>query len=524
MLNFLTSVFSFFGNLIVLAATLYLILFVYFNYFEKKKKGEKIEPPLENANVETKKLPKENPNDFYGLHKMRNNEKAFLKDVEEKEKILENGGQIGANAAEALFLMRNSRLNKMVISEDGLLTIQKKIMNFQAPLAEGEMPRIISKELPYYIARVEELADGGYRQWFTPEHTAECGVKTIRYDAHGRSRGDPEMEEDDGKNKKGKPSFGNESNGTSAAEALLADISKKMSRQNEMLADVLVDKKLEEVVLEVVEKPKQQKFNPKQKIVASILLPKNNEDDIVENINSNGRYKDDIQKLEELLPPPDFFAIESDDALNNSPENITAIKDDGEENNSDAVIKLEDHSAKIKFDYIDYVRFIAVQAGDELFVRTILKKVFSEKSIGNVFIDFENSIVLIEKNHFAKTIREILEKEDRDKFDRDFFSKGAIGIYDGVKITEMMMTMNFRKDFIGTGKNNSKIIFNHLLESTDVEGVCFSGWFLKMAIDNRFASDFLSENMRGCNATIIASDVADVEKISKQFKNVKKFY
>lgn len=502
-----------------------MIAFVYFTYFEKKKKGEKIEPPLENANVETKKLPKENPNDFYGLHKMRNNEKAFLKDVDEKEKILENGGQIGVNAAEALFLMRNNRHSDMVISEDGLLTIQKKIMNFQAPLAEGEMPRIISKELPYYIARVEELADGGYRQWFTPEHTAECGVKTIRYDAHGRSRGDPEMEEDDGKNKKGKPSFGNESNGPSAAEALLADISKKMSRQNEMLADVLVDKKLEEVELEVVEKPKQQKFNPKQKQQVAIVPHENKEDDaVITNEQNDVGYKDDIQKLEELLPPPDFFAMANDDTPINSPENITAVKDAEEENNSDAVIKLEDHSSKIKFDYVDYVRFVSVQAGDELFVRTILKNVFLKTGVGNIFVDFENSILLIEKNHFAKTVRELLEKDERDMFDRDFFSKGAIGIYDGVKIAEMIRSMNYKNDFIGVGKNNTKVIFNHLLESTDVEGVCFSGWFLKMAIDNRFAADFLSENMRGCNVATIASDIADVKKIPKQFKNVKKFY
>jgi len=502
-----------FLKIVIELAMVVLVVYIFFLFYSiemsSRRRSEKVEQKIENLNVDSKKLPRNNPNDFYGLHKLRNDEKGFFEDVEKKEKILENGGQIGVNAAEALFLMRNNRHSDMVISEEGRLIIQKKIMNFQAPLAEGESPRIISEKLPDYVDRIEELPDGGFRKWFTEAHAAACGVKSIRFDAYGRSRGDPEMDIDNEKNKNKNKEKRIDYAEPNAAQALLADISKKMSRQNEMLADVLVDRKL----AETEQKPKQQKFNPKQKQLTPVALSEIDNENVVE----EEEYKDDIQKLEVLCPPPGFLELLSGDLPNDLVENNIS-------KTQTQTIILEDHSASIKFEYGDFARFVAVQAADEFFVDMVLKNVFSENGKGNIFIDFENSIVLVEKNYFANVVRELLEENDRLKFDRGFFSKGAIGIFDGVKIAELVRSMNFKNYFVGTGKENSKVVYNHLLESIDVEGVCFSGWFLKIAIDNHFASDFISENMRGANVNIIASDKIDVDKISKQYKNVKLFY
>ena len=503
-----------FLRIVIELAMVVLVVYIGFLFYSieisSRRRSEKVEQKIENLNVDSKKLPRNNPNDFYGLHKLRNDEKGFFEDVEKKEKILENGGQIGVNAAEALFLMRNNRHSDMVISEEGRLIIQKKIMDFQAPIKDGESPRIIAEKLPDYVDRIEELPDGGFRKWFTEAHAAACGVKSIRFDAYGRSRGDPEMDIDNEKNKNKNKEKRIDYAEPNAAQALLADISKKMSRQNEMLADVLVDRKL----AETEQKQKQQKFNPKQKQLTPVALSEIDDEKVVVE-----EYKDDIQKLEVLCPPPVFLELLSGDLQNNLIENNISKT----ETETQTII-LEDHSASIKIEYGDFARFVAVQAADEFFVEMVLKNVFSEKGKGNIFIDFENSIVLVEKNYFAKTSRELLEDDDHDKFDRDFFSKGAIGIFDGVKIAELVGSMNFKNYFIGTGKENSKVVYNHLLESTDVEGVCFSGWFLKIAIDNHFASDFISENMRGANVNIIASEKTDVDKISKQYKNVKLFY
>ncbi len=237
MFYFIMTVYNFLEQLLLYSVTLYLIYFVYFRYFDKKKKVEKVAPAFEFSNNETKKLYAKSTNNFYGKVELENHEKVFLDDLIKNEKSLESDGQIGVDAA-VLFSAMRSPIGNTFLSKSQRYILEEKIMNFKVPLADGEAPREISKILPYYIARIEELPDGGYRQWFTPEHTESCGVKTLRYDGYGRSRGDPEMDALDEKNKK-KERLKMNRNNQKSTEDSLRKILKKMDKTDELLAEII---------------------------------------------------------------------------------------------------------------------------------------------------------------------------------------------------------------------------------------------------------------------------------------------
>lgn len=65
---------------------------------------------------------------FFGIDKVKKDPESFLVDIDRLAEKLERGEKVKVNAAEALYMMRNSRYHNLIIGEDGTINF-KKIAN-----------------------------------------------------------------------------------------------------------------------------------------------------------------------------------------------------------------------------------------------------------------------------------------------------------------------------------------------------------------------------------------------------------
>lgn len=392
---------------------------------------------------ETAVLPKGNAPDFYGTDLMRNDPEKFLRKVEQKKQQLAKGESIGVNAAEAFYLIRNSRHKDLIVGEDGTVNmkylensdlvvsgeniekLKNKIMNFQ-PSGRDPNEEIKVVQIPGYVKEVQQIKDGCTRWVFEEWHAKECGIKTLCWDRFGRAMLDPDEVKEKPKSKSGKKD-------SARGSDEIADLSRKVSR-----------------VLEIQEE----------------------------------------QRVDAMLSADEEDETEVD--------------------------------AETFFEYISKEQFLSSIAIQDDFLDAVLQSVFSKKGAKDIFVQFSKKQIFIEKNYFARCVRDLFFENERRQFDLDFMTS-SIEIYDGNKINEMVLLMNADEYFIRVRQGAKRMLFNMLFSSEDVDGDYYSGWYLKMQLG---AHDVIMEflNHYGVNVETIASETREIARRSKILGNVKRSF
>jgi uncharacterized small protein (DUF1192 family) len=123
---------------------------------KRKQRHSKNEIELEE-NTKMKDL------DFYGVNKMDADKEKFMQEVRNKKTRMENGEEISVDAAQAFALIRNSKYNDLIVSENGKINMKKiltdeeleimknKIQNFQV---DPNVKRV-EFQVPGYIQEVK---------------------------------------------------------------------------------------------------------------------------------------------------------------------------------------------------------------------------------------------------------------------------------------------------------------------------------------------------------------------------------
>lgn len=158
------------------------------------------------------------------------------------------------------------------------------------------------------------------------------------------------------------------------------------------------------------------------------------------------------------------------------------------------------------------------------FIDSVLRSVFSDLGVKDIFVQFSEKEVFVEKNYFARCVRDLFFEKERRQFEFDFLKNGTEEIFDGYKINDILAAMSQEKKLLlSYGKGFGKMIFNMLLSSEDLDGDYYSGWFIKMELGvHNSIMEFLNHN--GINVEIIASESNEITRRSKILSNVKKSY
>lgn len=465
--------------------------------------------------------------DFYGIDKMREQPSAFLQTVEETRKRLNAGEDVGVDAATAFYLIRNYKHSGLIAGEDGVINlrtlenvdytfntdkareIEKWIMEFQPEGRSEESKPVVA--LPKYIAQVQDLPNGATRWVYDEQHSKDCGIKGLCFDRHGRSMPDPDdkNEEQKDKGRKGKSSS-RERQDSEAKDASIKS-SRLIELETETRADIMLTK--------AAEQTKNKNQNLFSEDAGDILESTEIKTDIlkVSSVLQPAVYKDETEAIEEEFAIPKFGLI------------MESVKSD-----ADPFFAPEEEPEKIDeffstpslFEYGEMERFVSFVACGENFREKVLEKIFSKDGIGFVFANFVDRQVYIEKNYFARTVRDLIEKDEWRKFEHDFLSDGASEIFDGLKFSEVLKSMQGgRNMFLSYGRGGIRNFFNLLLQTGDDGTVFVNGWFAKMAFDAHCSIHDFLENFSGeISATVVASVPSEIESRGKKLKNVKRFY
>lgn len=479
---------------------------------------------------------KRNVPDFYGVNKLRDDPEGFGKNLLKNQEKLERGEEVAVDAATALYLMRNSKhhdlivgetgtinmktlSNNVVFDEDHIKKLQDHLMNFQPPQKAGSV--VTPRTPPGYVKEIQDVKGGGIRWVFEDWHAEECGIKSVCYDRCGRAMPDPdEVSEDNKKNsRRQQPQLQDNQQGQQI------DMNRKLTRLIEMQEESRVD-----VMLAV---------GGKVSALENAL-----EDEIKSPIKSAltpHEFKDDIASIEEELAIPDFSLSFKDSLVETETNEEVSLELDVEKFQEELLPKndawkdanyIEDEEGEELenpqeefFEYEDMDRFLKTIATCQDFTEKVFASVFSKKGVGSIFIDFVEKEIFVEKNYFSRCINEIIDTQERKKFELDFLTKESVEIYDGNKMNELFLAMNDNDYFLTYGRGQSRVIFNVLFELEEIEGVYLCGWYLKMKLTAHEAiADFIKSYSRGTSISIIASTPKEISARLKMLKGVKRTY
>lgn len=252
-------------------------------------------------------------------------------------------------------------------------------------------------------------------------------------------------------------------------------------------------------------------------------------------------FKDDIASIEEELAIPDFSLSFEDSLVETETRNEVSTELDVEKLQEESSLKndawkdeyfMEDEEGEDLenpqdefFEYEDMDRFLKTTATYQDFAEKVFESVFSKKGVGSIFIDFVEKEIFVEKNYFARCITDLIVDKERKKFELNFLTKESIEIYDGNKMNELCLAMNYNNYFLTYGRGQSRVIFNVLVELEEIDGVYLCGWYLKMKLTtHETIADFIKSYSRGTSILIIASTPKEISARLKMLKGVKRTY
>ncbi|MDD3465517.1 MAG: hypothetical protein PHE67_00090 [Campylobacterales bacterium] len=131
-----------FSSLFIILAILF-ILYIIWEKYILKNELEKIKSSKKNnteikkdiSKIQKEKIEKaearDKLNSLTGITQLNEDNVGFLDDLKQLQDKLDRNEQIGVNAAQAFFLIRNSPYHNLVTSEDGIIFLQNKIMNYK---------------------------------------------------------------------------------------------------------------------------------------------------------------------------------------------------------------------------------------------------------------------------------------------------------------------------------------------------------------------------------------------------------
>lgn len=122
--------------------------------------------------------------DFYGVNKMDADKEKFMQEVRNKKTKMENGEEISVDAAQAFALIRNSKYNDLIVSENGKINMKKILTDEELEIMKNKIQNFkvdpnakrVEFKVPGYVQKVEDIKDGGVRWVFTKEHAEWCGI------------------------------------------------------------------------------------------------------------------------------------------------------------------------------------------------------------------------------------------------------------------------------------------------------------------------------------------------------------
>ena len=428
---------------------------------KRKQRHSKNEIELEE-NTKMKDL------DFYGVNKMDEDREKFMQEVRNKKTKMENGEEISVDAAQAFALIRNSKYNDLIVSENGKINMKKILSDEELEIMKNKIQNFkvdpsvkkVEFKVPGYVQKVEDIKDGGVRWVFTKEHAEWCGIESVCYDKFDRATPDPDKVAEDEKSK-----------------------SKKVNEdKNDFLLDSVNELKKEQ--------RKTNQHLAENKMKESL---KN-----FENLNL-----DDAQILEQEITIPNFEQLLEQEVKN---------------------VEEKRYFEDISYFSPEMIKIFADK--NPLFFKSVLEKLFSKNATNFLFLDFEKRNIYIEKNYFAKTVKTFFDYNGKIKFDQDFVKEDCADIYDGNKINDLIRDVSTEKTCEAFGsRNGMKFLYNLLLESQDVADLCISGWFLKFKFENiENINLVLDTHQRGADVIVVADSLKEIKTRSKKVKNLKVFY
>jgi|GEM_PF-1929223 len=202
---------------------------------KKLKQKHMSDAPVLEENTQMRDL------DFYGVNKMDSDKEKFMQQVREKKTRMENGEEISVDAAQAFALIRNSKYNDLIVSEDGKINMKKimseeeleEIRNRIEKFQKNKDEERIEFKVPGYVQRVEKLNNGGVRWVFTKAHAEWCGIESVCYDRFDRATPDPDKVVEDGK---GKGKKQNQDSNSFLLESV-NELKKEQRKTNQYIAD-----------------------------------------------------------------------------------------------------------------------------------------------------------------------------------------------------------------------------------------------------------------------------------------------
>lgn len=503
------------GIYLIVAAGIVLLAYIKFIIFPKKILEAKIEEREKNILVVEKKNDPVYQNDFYGTDKLINDPSGFVKKAIDLKEKLTKGEEISVDAVQAFYLIRNVEHHNLIVGETG--TINFKTLEESATFDDDKMvelqQRIIEFEkddannrvyfqIPEYVQEVLPLKDGGVRWVFKEEHANWCGIKSQCFDKYDRAMPDPDVVLDVDKNKNRERPKEN-----SGQNDQTKDLSRKLTRMIEMEEERRVDEMLRNKKVENTESSDQ------EHIQSSILV--------------SSEYLDEVEELASEFQIPDFESSFDDEEQSLEVETESCAGIDNFDALSEDNLKednLKEDNLKL-INYNNMEEFCMLLAHERKYLVSIFAELFSNKPDGNIFIDFDDSKILIEKNYFVKHLRNFIEKDSVNSFNKDLLAKGAIDIFDGNKVNSIINAIDVDSKFDRFGRGNSQALWNMLFKVVDVDDIFFSGWFIKFHIDSfDGVENFIAKFARGSSVEIISALPKEIKHQIKLIKNVKVFY
>jgi len=393
--------------------------------------------------------------DFYGVNKMDADKEKFMQEVRNKKTKMENGEEISVDAAQAFALIRNSKYNDLIVSENGKINMKKILTDKELEIMKNKIQNFkvdpnakrVEFKVPGYVQKVENInADDA--------QILEQEITIPNFD---------QLLEQEVKNveEKNKSKLNIDEN--------------EINFETEKVEEVKVEKS----DLNPVEKDDEISIPNFEQILNQEAENKLN---IVENKN-NFEVENEIEKVEKIKAEKSVLnPVEKDEEI--SIPNFEQILNQEAENK----LNIVENQNTIDFENINYFSaemFRPYADRNPYFFQAILKKLFSKNAANFLFLDFEKRNIYIEKNYFAKTVKTFFDYNGKIKFDQDFVKEDCADIYDGNKINDLIRDVSTEKTSEAFGsRNGMKFLYNLLLESQDVADLCISGWFLKFKFEN----------------------------------------
>lgn len=198
--------------------------------------------------IEAEKIKKS----FTGTTEFENDPIKFFEELKETQKKLDNGEQVGVDAAQAFFLIRNYAHHDLITGEDGIIRLKQKIEQYKTgpSIQYSDGTKIINEEIneeKKYIKR-----------------TLENGTEVFS-NFSGQLIPNPDGQKEKPTNEKNQQ---------------LNDLSKKLTANTELLTKIVFDN-----LLEKKSEPKAKKTNEKNVEAETVILnskkPAENEDEIL---------------------------------------------------------------------------------------------------------------------------------------------------------------------------------------------------------------------------------------------------